>query len=112
MEVDGVWYISVKGTAKAYEVKVQTIHYHIKQNPDIFDDHVGLKKIFKPNSHTQKYFMDKFAFLEIGTLLNNSPKIIPIKAWKSKLVIREVEEKLIKVIYIFQILLFILLSQY
>ena len=60
----------------------------------------------------KKQWLDKFAFYKIGTLLNSSPITNPIKMWKSELVIREVEEKLIIVIYISQILLFILLSQY
>lgn len=45
---------------------------------------MDLKKTFKPKTHTQKYYLDKFAFYKIGTLLNNSPKTIPIKAWQTK----------------------------
>ena len=89
IEINDQLYISVKGTAKAYDVKVQTIHYHIRQNPDIFENHIisqkGLKKIFKDllsqkqQMAPDRKWLDKFAFYKIGTLLNSSPKTIPIK---------------------------------
>lgn len=99
IEINGEWYISVRGTAKAYEVDFTAIHYHIKQNPDNFEDHIidlndrnALKNFQTVFSTKQKQahgkWLDKFVFTEIGTLLNNSPKTIPIKMWKSKLAVR------------------------
>ena len=123
VEIDGKWYISVKGTSKAYDLKSgQQISYHIRENYDIFDGHVidqrsllkTSKVILSPNEKRAqlKLWLDKFAFIEIGTLLNSSPITDPIKEWQTQIEKREVEEKLIIVIYISQIPLFILLSQY
>ncbi len=90
IEVDGIWYISVKGTAKAYNISIKTIHYHMDQNQNIFNNHfINLKENTFPKK-LEAYFtskqlkahdkwLDKFTFLEIGTLLNDSPKMIPIK---------------------------------
>ena len=39
VELDGVWYISVKGTAKAYKVNPETIKSQIRNNKDLFINH-------------------------------------------------------------------------
>jgi len=91
IEVDGEWYISVKGTAKSYKKTSAGIRYQIDIHPEIFDNHIiDLKKDAKKEklfpyfskeqltSHGK--WLDKFAFYKIGILLNSSPKTIPIKA--------------------------------
>ena len=87
-EIDGEVWISVKGTAKAYGVNSQTIHYHIKQNPNIFDNHLDL----------QKYYMDKFAFYNIGTLLRRPPTINPISKWQTQIKTQEFRDTVISAI--------------
>ena len=47
VEVDGEWYISVKGTAKAYEVKINTIQYQLNNNLKIFENHVFMTRTFQ-----------------------------------------------------------------
>ena len=90
VEVNGKSYISVKETAKAYDLKQgEQIRYHIRKHPDIFNNHVISQKTLQKKSvvllsskekHAQlKLWLDKFAFYKIGTLLNSSPKTIPIK---------------------------------
>ena len=46
VEINGKWYISVKETAKAYGVHIQTIHKQLNSNPKIFEDHVKMTKAF------------------------------------------------------------------
>lgn len=90
IEINGKLYISVKGTTKAYEKDEGTIRHHIRNNPEIFEDHVvDLKKItdkkkFSPYFSDKQLkahgiWLDKFAFYKIGTLLNSSPITNPIK---------------------------------
>lgn len=51
------------------------------------------KGLLTPKEKTtlNKLWLDEFAFIEIGTLLNSSPKTNLIKVWKSKLTEIEVE---------------------
>lgn len=74
IEIDGVWYISVKGTAKAYEKEYRTIHYHINNKSEIFEGYIISGKIEKEKLFqflTPKQlkahgkWLDKFANLNI-----------------------------------------------
>lgn len=91
--IDGEWYISVKGTAKAYKKHPQSIKDHINKHPDIFKNHIILQnelcqKFFDTTSSMKgknvygKKWLDEIAFFDIGTLLNDSPITIPIKNWQ------------------------------
>lgn len=100
--VDEEWYISVKGTAKAYDLKSEEqIRYHIRKNPNIFEDHIIDLKDITTQKKSVLYFspkqlkahgkwIDEFALIELGTLLNSSPITDPIKAWQTQLEVREV----------------------
>jgi len=40
-------------------------------------------------AHGKRKWLDKFAFYKIGTLLSDSPKTIPIKAWQTKCLVKK-----------------------
>ena len=50
VEVDGEWYISVKGIAKAYGVDKSTIHKQLNTNQLVFEDHVQMTQSFGKKS--------------------------------------------------------------
>lgn len=81
IKINGIWYISVKGTAKSYNVNPRTIRNQIDNNLNIFtDNHVKttgtLEKKFPTyftnleRKNPKKQWLDKFAFYKVGTLLN------------------------------------------